>query len=122
MNFPTGVDTSIDWSAEARRAAAAVTSAPHVREFGETPKAGRLWEPPLHPAPAHQAGEQYRSEDGEWIVWVSDRCYIVSGVPPLGLPDILARSIPTRTVCQGGFGPQSDLFKDLPAYKKYHPQ
>jgi hypothetical protein len=25
-------------------------------------------------------------------------------------------------VCQGDSEPRSDLFKDLPAYKKYHPQ
>jgi hypothetical protein len=120
IDFPIGADTSIDWSAEARRAATAVTSAPNFREFGRSPKADL--QQGAHPAAAHTAGEQYRDEDGEWIVWVSDRCYIVSGIPPLGLPDILAHSIPTRSVCQGDSGPRSDLFKDLPAYKKYHPQ
>jgi hypothetical protein len=119
IDFPTGADTSIDWSAEARRAAAAVTGAPKFREFGRIPKVDSEQLP--HP-PAHMAGEQYRDVDGTWIVWVSDRCYIVSGIPALGLPDILAHSILTRTVCQGDSGPRSDLFKDLPAYKKYHPQ
>lgn len=120
ISFPGSADTSIDWSAEARRAAVAVTTVPKVREFGRIPKTGSVEGPP-HRAPAHTAGEQYRGRDGEWIVWVSDRCYIVSGVPPLGLPDVLARSFPTRTVCQGDSGPRSDLFKDLPAYRKYQP-
>ena len=41
-------------------------------------------------APLHEAGEQYRLATGEWIVWVSPRCFIVSGVPPIGLPDVVA--------------------------------
>jgi hypothetical protein len=32
------------------------------------------------------------------------------------------RSIPARTVCERDPEPRGDLFKDLPAYKKYHPQ
>ncbi len=121
ISVPIEADTAIDWVAEARRAAAAVTGTHRVREFGRIPKAdsGRA---PRRSSPAHEAGEQYRTEDGTWIVWVSDRCYIVSEVPPLGLPPILARSIPARTVCQRDSEPRSDLFKDLPAYQKHHPQ
>lgn len=121
ISLPIGADAAIDWVAEARRAAAAVTSVHNVREFGQIPKA-HSGQAPLRSSPAHEAGEQYRTEDGAWIVWVSDRCYIVSEVPPLGLPQVLARSIPTRTVCQGDSEPRGDLFKDLPAYQKYHPQ
>ena len=121
INFPLGADTVIDWAAEARRAAAGVTGAHNVREFGRTPGAGS-GHAPQRSSPAHAAGEQYRTADGAWIVWVSDRCYIVSEVPPLGLPQVLARSIPARRVCQGDSEPRGDLFKDLPAYRKYHPQ
>jgi hypothetical protein len=121
ISFPIGADTPIDWVAEARRAAAAVTGAHRAREFGQIPKADS-GQAPLRLSPAHEAGEQYRTGDGGWVVWVSDRCYIVSEVPPLGLPQVLARSIPTRTVCQRDSEPRSDLLKDLPAYKKYHPQ
>ena len=121
ISFPLGADTVIDWAAEARRAAAGVTGAHNVREFGRTPGAGS-GHAPQRSSPAHAAGEQYRTADGAWIVWVSDRCYIVSEVPPLGLPQVLARSIPARRVCQGDSEPRGDLFKDLPAYRKYHPQ
>jgi hypothetical protein len=38
------------------------------------------------------------------------------------MPDVLARSIPTRTGCEGDAGFGRDLFKDLPAYRKYHPR
>jgi hypothetical protein len=44
----------------------------------------------------------------------------VSGVPPIGLADVLARSMPTTTVCQDNSPPPRELFKDLPAYLKYH--
>ncbi len=120
IGFPLGADTAIDWAAEARRAAAVVTGARKVREFGRNP--ADSGQAPQRSSPAHEAGEQYRTEDGAWIVWVSDRCYIVSEVPPLGLPQVLARSIPARRVCQRDAEPRSDLFKHLPAYKKYHPQ
>ncbi len=122
IDFPTGADTSIDWFAEAGRAAEAAIAAPHTRSFGKIPQAPS-WLGSSHSAPTHQAGEQYRLETGESIVWVSDRCYIVSEPPPLGMPDVFARSLGTRTVCQAPAGPPpGELFRDLPAYKKYHPQ
>lgn len=56
------------------------------------------------------------------MVWVSDRCFIASDPAPLGQPDILARAAASRTVCKGDPGwSRPDLFKDLPAYQKYHP-
>jgi hypothetical protein len=121
MGWPLDADNAIDWAAEARRAAAGVTASQKFREFGRVAGAGS-GQGPRRSAPAHEAGEQYRDEFGEWIVWVSDRCYLVSDTPTLGLPQVLARSIPARTVCQGDAQPRSDLFKDLPAYRTYHPQ
>jgi hypothetical protein len=114
---PNAPGSSIDWSEEARRAASALTEPGTFREFGHQPKADSEHKPR---SPAHQVGEQYRI-DAEWVVWVSERCYIVSGVPPIGLPDVLARSIPTRTVCTDNSPPPGELFKDLPAYQKFHP-
>lgn len=121
ISVQSSADTSIDWDSEARRAAGAVTATPQVREFGRIPEAPS-WLGPTRSSPKHQPGEQYRSDTGDWIVWVSDRCYLISGLPPLGMPDVLARSIPARTVCEDHSRPQGQVFKDLPAYKKYHPQ
>jgi hypothetical protein len=121
IGFPLDADNAIDWAAEGRRAAAGVTGPHQFREFGRTPGTGP-GQGPRRSAPAHEAGEQYRDEFGEWIVWVSDRCYLVSDTPTLAMPWILARSIPSRVVCQADSEPRSDLFKDLPAYRKYHPQ
>lgn len=109
-------DASIDWSEEARRAASAMAEPRTYREFSHTPKA----EAESRRRPAHEAGEQYRLDTGEWVVSVSDRCYLVSGAPPLGLPDVLARSIPTTTVCKDNTPPPGELFRDLPEYQKYH--
>jgi len=117
---PSTSSNTVDWAAEARRAAAALTSPPQLREFGRIPQIDSEIGP--HTAPAHVAGEQYRDEDGTWIVWVGPHCFIVSELPPLGLPDILARSLPTRRGCEGAQESRGDLFKDLPAYQKYHPQ
>jgi len=104
---PSAPGTSIDWDAEAARAAAAVASRPQIHEFGQVPE-GAILEMP-HSTPAHQAGDQYRDLDG-WIVWVSDRCYLVSGVPALGVPDVIARSIPTRAACQDDSKPSGGIF------------
>ncbi|MGC1729818.1 MAG: hypothetical protein WA747_10600 [Steroidobacteraceae bacterium] len=113
---------SIDWLAEAARAAEDTTAAPHTRAFGKIPEGPSWLGSPRH-APAHKAGDQYRLDTGESIVWVSDRCYIVSEPAPLGTPDVFARSQGTKVACQAPPGPPpGQLFKDLPAYKRYHPQ
>jgi hypothetical protein len=105
--LPNAPGTSVDWDAEAARAAAAVATRPKIHEFGQVPE-GAILET-SQSIPAHQAGDQYRDLDG-WIVWVSDRCYLVSGFPPLGVPDVIARSIPTRVVCQDDSKPSGGVF------------
>jgi hypothetical protein len=117
------VHAPIDWLAEAGRAAEAATAAtPHTRAFGRMPQAPS-WLGSSHSGAQHHAGDQYRLETGEWIVWVSDRCYIISEPAPLGMPDVLARSRGTQITCQAPAGPPpGELFKALPAYRKYHPQ
>ena len=122
ISVRTDPGTSIDWSAQAERAARAAAAAPRTRSFGEIPQAPD-WVHSAPSSPKHYAGEAYRFETGESIVWVSDRCFIVSEPPPLGTPDVFAGSLSTRMGCQAPPGPrEGELFKDLPAYKKYHPQ
>jgi len=111
-----------DWAAEAERAARAAVAAPRTRSLGEMPQAPD-WVHSAPTSPKHYAGEAYRLETGESIVWVNDRCFVVSEPPPLGTPDVFARSLSTRMGCQAPPGPrEGELFKALPAYKKYHPQ
>ena len=108
---------AIDWAAEAQRAGTSITQTPKVTEFGQVPHVGGEGRGP-QPTPAHYAGQQYRDAFGESIVWVSNRCYVVSQDTPLDVP---RGSIPTRTICVGAQS-RGDLFKDLPAYAKYHDQ
>jgi len=107
FTLPSAPRTSIEWDAEAARAAAAVAGRPKIHEFGHIPEGAILAAP--HSMSAHQAGDQYRDLDG-WVVWVSDSCYLVSGIPPLGVPDVIARSIPTRTVCRDDSKPSEAVF------------
>jgi hypothetical protein len=114
----------IDWQAEAQKAAAAITGSKGVPSEGEDRRktssspGPRPWFPP----PAHHAGEQYKTLTGDSVVWISDKCYVKSSPPPLGLPDIIARGLLSTTVCLSNSGPaRGDLFEALPAYKKYHP-
>jgi hypothetical protein len=53
----------------------------------------------LNPPP--HAGDQYRDTLGAAIVGVSDRCFLVSGNAPLGVPQGLTL---TKTVCLGDSG------------------
>lgn len=76
-----------------------------------------------HPPEAiHRAGESYRDANGNNVAWVTDDCYVISAAPPLGTPDVFSRMTPTRTVCMNRSAPEGQLFKDLEAYKKYHPE
>jgi hypothetical protein len=113
-------EARIDWAAEARRAAERVIAAPKRRGFGR-PRAERA-RALEHPQPAHHAGESYRDEFGDRVYWVSDTCFITSeralpgaltapGGPPL-----------PRMACLGPDAPTGELFNNLPAYKKYHPE
>ena len=113
--------TAIDWMTEAHTSAVAVSVPSKVRSLGQLPEVGSSEKPP--PAQiVHHAGESYRDSDGNHVAWVNDNCYVVSELPPLGTPDVLARMIPTHTVCRDQSAPEGELFRDLDAYKKRHPQ
>jgi hypothetical protein len=117
---PGSGDRGIDWDAEARDAAERALTVPERHPFGPSRTGGPR---AAHPAPPpHHRGESYRDELGDRIYWVSDRCYLVS---ESRLPGALTTPGPaalTRTVCVGSDAPSGELFKDLPAYKRYHPE
>ena len=119
---PTG--QAIDWDASAK-AAVATALRPRKRiTFGfPTGTSPIMRGAHLQDFSGHHAGDSYRVAGGEVIAWVSDRCYVASDPPPLWEPDILKRAEITHTVCLPPNPPHSgELFKSLPAYKKYHPQ
>ena len=115
---------SVDWAAEARIvAAASAMGVPH-RAFGSHVPPGTVSSPGAgpSPSPAHKAGDQYRTEDGDWAVFVTKNCYQISKSIPNLFSSIL-RALPLQTYCLGKSkqAPRGDLFEQLPAYKKYHP-
>jgi hypothetical protein len=119
------VPQAIDWQAQAQKAAAAITGSNAVpsetedRRKTSSSHGPRPWVPP----PAHHAGEEYKTITGDSIVWVSDKCYVKSSAPMLGVAQIFARGMLSTTVCPGSSGnARGDLFEALPAYKKYHPE
>ncbi|HWM68398.1 MAG TPA: hypothetical protein VNO35_17535 [Steroidobacteraceae bacterium] len=113
----------VDWQSEAHKAAAAIADSLKVptevedrRKTSSAPPGPRPW----HPAPAHKAGEEYRTETGEHIVWISDKCYVKASLPIV--PDLIPLHTLSTTVCPRNSGTaRGDLFEDLPAYKKLHP-
>jgi hypothetical protein len=112
-------ESAVDWVSALHSAAADAMTDRTGRggATGEAPNEPHsLWAPPQH-----HAGEQYTLSTGELIVWVSDRCYLVSEPPALGMPNAFAHLALTHTQCTGSPGPRSDLFKDLPAHKNLHP-
>jgi hypothetical protein len=115
---PTTAKSPVDWMSELNGAAAAVAAANGGQGGSskeESSTSGSLWTPPVH-----TAGEQYRLSTGELVVWVSDRCFLVSEPPMAGTPNSAAHLALTHTQCNDP-GPRSDLFKELPAYRKYRP-
>lgn len=112
---------SIDWADEAAREADALGSNTITlpKSSDKTPPRPVL--SPFAPPPTHHAGDSYRNESGETIVWISDKCYQASG-QLLTVPDVMAHAMLPRTVCPRlSNKPRGDLFKDFPPYKKLHP-
>jgi hypothetical protein len=115
-------ESPIDWAGEAQRGAAtAVTPGPEIRSFdhrfpseSERPPKSIFDEPP-----EHRAGEQFRTDDGRWVVYVSDDCYQISD--PFASTNALANGMGVQTYCKGKpKTPRGDLFDQLPAYKRNH--
>jgi hypothetical protein len=125
ITYPSAdnVPSTVDWQAEAQKAATAITglkevpAEPEDRRRTSSSHGPRPWFPP----PAHHAGEEYKTITGDSIVWINDKCYVRSSAPILGVPDIIARGMLSATFCQDSSGAaRGDLFEALPAYKKYH--
>jgi hypothetical protein len=109
---------SIDWSEEAHNEVANLAKdAPTLNDTIAAPPS----QSPFAAPPAHHKGEQIPTGDGRWIVYVSDNCYQVSK-SITAITNATNTGVGTQTYCnQKSRLPRGDLFKQLPAYKKYHP-
>lgn len=112
---------AIDWAMEAQKSTIAFLEAPKTRDVSALSGADSS-EKPQSSQVIPRADESYRDLDGNNVIRMNDNCYVFSEAHPLGTPDVFARMTPTRTVCIDRTMPEGELFKDLQAYKKYHPQ
>ncbi len=69
-----------------------------------------------------QGRESYRTATGQRIARGSGNCYLESGPAPIDASQLEEQAQMSRVVCSGSRrGPSPDnLFKSLPAYKRYH--
>jgi hypothetical protein len=109
-----GSGRGVDWLAEKRRAVNAYeirTHQPPTRDsLSGSPAEEHWW-----PRSRHHAGEQYKTNTGDWIVWITDGCYQVATAGPN--PNVPGALLPL-TVCPGDSGPpRSDLFNQSAAVK-----
>jgi len=113
---------SIDWDLEAHRIAATMAAAESGSPDQNNPvvsaSPGSVWRAP----PAHRAGEQFIGSNGERIVYTGNNCY--QQMDAIQSPEnALNTGKGVQTYCVGGSkGARGDLFAQLAAYKKYHPQ
>jgi hypothetical protein len=92
----SGNGSGIDWPAEARRAVQAFDIRNHRAPNDEPDSGGPAEE---NWWPRHHAGEQFKTANGDWVVWINESCYRVASsganVPGAALPP---------TVCPGRVG------------------
>jgi hypothetical protein len=86
---------AVNWAAEARRAVEAYEIRRDRPPSNVIAGASRdEWWPPR----GHRAGDRYKTENGDWIVWIDANCYQIAswhpGDPSIGVP-------PLRTICPG---------------------
>jgi hypothetical protein len=107
----------IDWAQEARNEAASVTKdSATIESMVSTPANSAFAEGPLH-----HKGEQLPTADGRWLVFVSDNCYQVSQ-SITAITNATNTGVGLQTYCtQKSRTPRGDLFEQLPAFKKLHP-
>lgn len=111
----------VNWAAEASRAVEsaakrAIATAPDAS--GSKPSSGPEW----FPAPKHHAGEMVPTGNGDTMIFVNENCYqVIPMIPPI--VNATHNGMGLQTYClRGPKEPQGDLFKDLKAYKKLHPE
>jgi hypothetical protein len=95
---PDGHGAAVDWAAEAHRALRAF----EIRR-DQPPNSALSVSSPLEDwwRREHHPGDQFKTESGDWIVWINANCYQVaswrSDAAALGMPPP-----PTRCQAQGG--------------------
>jgi hypothetical protein len=92
-----GNGSGVDWIAEARRAVRAYDIRSHQPPLNDS-VSGSPAEDTWWPRAPHHAGEQFKTANGDWIVWINSSCYqIAASVSPSYVPG----ASPPQTICPG---------------------
>ena len=96
MSGADGNGTGVDWRAESRRALQAFEIRNNTRSNGPEPSRASAdmegWQ-----GARHRPGEQYKTDSGDWIVWIDSSCYQVAKA---GSSSALGAVLP-QTTCPG---------------------
>ncbi len=110
---------SIDWSQEAHNVAASIARDAAALDEKNSPA---LSNSPFAARPPHHKGEQIPTADGRWMVFVSENCYQLSK-DLTHITNATNTGVAIQTYCnRRSKEPRGDLFKQLPAYKRLHPE
>jgi hypothetical protein len=92
--------SGVDWAAEARRALQAFEirthEPPRNDSISSAPKEDNWW-----PRSPHRAGDEFKTPNGDWIVWINANCYRVAGSRPTA--DASDTALP-HAICIGESG------------------
>lgn len=95
-----GSGAGVDWKAEARRAVQAFEIRSHAPQASDlltgSPAEDWWW-----PRTRHNAGDQYKTPSGDWIVWISSSCYQIAVAGPSAFAP--GARLP-QTLCPGDSG------------------
>jgi hypothetical protein len=72
-----GEGSGVDWAAEARRAVQAFEIRNHQPSASRS-VSGRPEDDHWRPHAQHHAGERFKTENGDWMVWVDANCYEIA--------------------------------------------
>jgi hypothetical protein len=72
-----GESTGVDWTAEARRALQAFEIRNHQRSASQS-VSGRPEDDHWPQRAQHHAGERFKTENGDWMVWIDANCYEIA--------------------------------------------
>ena len=120
---PLRAAAPINWSEAARLAVHSILKRRKSLTIGFPKGAHRV--SALHSAASGiraQGRESYRTATGQRVARSGGNCYLESGPAPIDASQLEEQAQMSRVVCSGSQrGPSPDnLFKSLPAYKRYH--
>jgi hypothetical protein len=114
-----GNGSGVDWKAEARRAVQAFEIRNHAPEstnsLSGSPAEDWWW-----PRSRHNAGDQYKTANGDWVVWINSSCYQIAVA---GGSAFAPGAMLPQTVCPGARGaPRGEPAAKSAEAKKPHSQ